>query len=175
MYLLVLREILRLTKAVHGALAGGHRSSLNLRKHDTAFRLGLLLLWLLIHALEALKGRRDVILTHYALDLAHEVSVKLMAIETLFLGRATIVDTDLLVAVVELPRLTLILLVEVHDEERVLEVDEEVSHVGHLLRLLLIGDDVECRVPVLLCSVDLILQLFLRIAARNILDTQVGS
>ena len=157
MYLLVLREILRLTKAVHGALAGGHRTSLNLRKHDTAFRLGLLLLRLLTHALEALKGRSDVILTHYALDLVHEVSVKLMAIETLFLGRATIVDTDLLVAVVELPRLTLILLVEVHDEERVLEVDEEVSHVGHLLRLLLISDDVECRVPVLLCSVDLIL------------------
>ena len=159
MYLLVLREILRLTKAVHGALAGGHRASRNLRKHDTAFRLGLLLLLLrlLTHALEALKGRSDVILTHYALDLVHEVSVKLMAIETLFLGRATIVDTDLLVAVVELPRLTLILLVEVHDEERVLEVDEEVSHVGHLLRLLLIGDNVECRVPGLLCFVDLIL------------------
>ena len=98
-----------------------------------------------------------------------------MAIETLFFGRATIIDTDLLVAVVELPRLTLILLVEVHDEQRVLEVDKEVSHVGHLLRLFLISDDVKCRVPVLLCSIDLILQLFLRVAARNILDTQVGS
>ena len=75
----------------------------------------------------------------------------------------------------ELPRLTLILFVEVHYEERVLEVDEEVSHVGHLLRLFLISDNVECRVPVLLCSIDLILQLFLRVAARNILDTQVGS
>ena len=98
-----------------------------------------------------------------------------MSIETLFLGRATIIDTDLLVAIVKLPRLTLILLVEIYDEERVLKVDEEVSHVGHFLRLLLISDDIKCRVPVLLCSIDLILQLFLRVAARNILYTQVCS
>ena len=171
LYLLVLRQVLRLTKAVQRALACGHCSTWDLLIHDAAIRL-VLLLWL---SLEVLKGCRDVILTHNALDLAHEVSVKLMSIETLFLRRATIIDTDLLVTVVELPRLTLILLVEVHNEERVLEVDEEVSHVGHLLRLLLISDDVECRIPVLLCPIDLILELFLRVAARNILDTQVGS
>ena len=139
--LLILRQVLRLTKAVQRALASGHSCYRDLCKHDAAIRFGLLLLGL---SLEALKGRRDVILTHNALNLAHEVSVKLMSIETLFLGRATIIDTDLLVAVVELPRLTLILFVEVHDEERVLEVNKEVSHVGHLLRLLLISDNVQC-------------------------------
>ena len=38
----------------------------------------------------------------------------------------------------QLPRLALILLVKVHDEEGMLEVDEEVTHVGHLLGLLLV-------------------------------------
>ena len=83
LYLLVLRQVLGLTEAVQGALACGHCSPRDLRKHAAAIRLGLLLLWL---SLEALKRRLNVILTHDALNLAHEVSVKLMSIETLFLG-----------------------------------------------------------------------------------------
>ena len=83
LYLLVLRQVLGLTEAVQGALACGHRGPRDLRKHAAAIRLGLLLLWL---SLEALKRRLNVILTHDALNFAHEVSVKLMSIETLFLG-----------------------------------------------------------------------------------------
>ena len=69
LYLLVLRQVLRLTKAVHSALAGGH-CGWYLCKHVATIRLGLL--WLLQ---EALQRSRDVILAHDALDLAHEVSV----------------------------------------------------------------------------------------------------
>jgi len=64
-----------------------------------------------------------------------------VTIVTLFFWRAPVVDADLLVRVVELPRLALVLLIEVDDEERVLEVNEEVAHIGHFLGLLLVRNN----------------------------------
>jgi len=55
-----------------------------------------------------------------------------------------------------------------------LEVYEEVAHVGHLLWLFLISDDIECRVATLMSDVDLIFQLPLRVATRDVFNAQIS-
>ena len=88
----------------------------------------------------------------------------------LLLRVAPVVDADLLVRVVQLPVLVLILLIEIDNEKRMLKVDEEVAHVRVLLRLFLIGDDVEIAVSILVRSVDFLLELLFVVATRDILD-----
>ena len=95
-----------------------------------------------------------------------------MALAFLF-GVASVVDAHLFVRVVQLPVLVLVLLVEIHHEQRVLEVDKEVPHVGILLWLFLISDDVKVAVSVFVRAVDLLFQLFLVVAARDVLHAKV--
>ena len=75
----------------------------------------------------------------------------------------------------ELPGLTLVLVVEVDDEKWILEVDEEVAHIRHFLRLLLILDNVKSRVSPFVVSIYLVLQFFLRVAAWDVFHAKVGS
>ena len=75
----------------------------------------------------------------------------------------------------ELPGLTLVLVVEVNDEQWVLEVDEEVTHIRHFLRLLFILDNVKSRVSPFMVPIDFVLQFFLRVPARDIFHAKVGS
>jgi len=108
-------------------------------------------------------------------QLVDQTRLQLIDGWALFLGVATIVDPDLLVGVVELPRLALVLVVEVDDEERVFEVDEEVAHVGHLLWLLFVFNNVERGIPALVVAIDLVFQLLFRVAAWDVLDAEVSS
>ena len=122
------------------------------------------------HFLELFEGRSDTVLINYATKFTHQ-SIEFVVVVTLFLLRvASIVNANLFVGVIKLPVLVLILLVKVNYEERVLEVDKEVPHVGHLLGLLLVRDDVEVGVSVFVRSVDLIFQLLLIVATGNVLD-----
>lgn len=109
------------------------------------------------------------------MQLVDQTRLQLIDGWALFLGVATIVDPDLLVGVVELPRLALVLVVEVDDEERVFEVDEEVAHVSHLLWLLFVFNNVERGIPALVVAIDLVFQLLFRVAAWDVLDAEVSS
>lgn len=124
---------------------------------------------------ELVQGCLDVVLGDDALQLRNEVGVQLSAVVALLLGRVAIVDSDLLIRVVQLPRLPLVLVVEVDDEERVLEVDEEVAHVRLLVRLLVVLDDVQGRVSALVLLVDLVLELLLGVSAWDVFDAEVRS
>ena len=109
------------------------------------------------------------------MKLGLEVAIEFVIFITLLFRLAAVVNSNLLVRVVQLPGLALILLVEVHDEERVLEVDEEVAHVGHLLGLLLVRDDVDVPEHVAVGLVDLVLQLLLVVSTRDVFDAKVGA
>ena len=98
-----------------------------------------------------------------------------MAIVAFLFRIATVVDAYLLVRVVQLPVLVLILFIEIDDEEWVLKVDEEVSHVCVLLWLFLIGDDIKIAVSVFVRPVDLFLKLLFVIAARDVFDAKIGT
>ena len=124
--------------------------------------------------LEILEWHRDSILFNDAVELVDEVGVELVNGWAFLFGVAAVVDADLLVGVVELPRLPLVLVVKVDDEERVLEVDEEVTHVRHLLRLFLVFDNVQRGVSALVVLVYLVFQLLLGVAAGDVFDAQVG-
>ena len=125
-------------------------------------------------SLEILERHRDSILFNDAVELVDEVGVELVDGRAFLFGIAAVVDADLLVGVVELPRLPLILVVKVNNEERVLEIDEEVPHVRHLLRLFLIFNDVQRGVSPLVVLVYLVFQLLLGVAAGDVFDAQVG-
>lgn len=73
------------------------------------------------------------------------------------------------------PRAALPLLEEIYDEERMLEVDEEVAHICLLHRLLWVRDDVDLPIHVSVLLVDLFLQLLLRQRVGNILHAEVGA
>lgn len=122
---------------------------------------------------EIFERRSDFVLLDDFLQLALQVGVELGIGVTLLLGVVAVEDADLLVLVGLLPGAALVLLVKVDDEERVLEVDEEVTHVGHLLGLFFVKDDVDGGVPVFVRLVDLLLQLVLRKAARDVLDAKI--
>ena len=109
------------------------------------------------------------------MKLVSQIFVQLVDRRALFLGITTVVDAHLLIRVVKLPRLTLVLVVEIYDEEWVLEVDEEVPHVGHFLRLFLILDNVKRRISTFVVAINFIFQLFLCIATRDVFDAKVCS
>ena len=73
----------------------------------------------------------------------------------------------------EFPSLTLVLVVEVDDKEWILEVYEEVAHVGHLLRLLLVFDDVKCGISPFMIAINLVFELLFSVATWDIFHTQV--
>ena len=98
-----------------------------------------------------------------------------MAFGVLSLGVSSIVDSDLLLRVVELPCLPLILYIEVYDEEWMLKFNEEVAHVRHLFGFFLVSDHVKRRVEAFVGPIDLIFQLFFGVATRDVLDTEIGS
>lgn len=127
------------------------------------------------HSLELLQWHCDAVLFDNSVQLVDQTRLQLIDRWTLFLGVAAIVDPDLLVGVVELPRLTLVLVVEVDDEERVFKVNEEVAHVGHLLWLLFVFNNVERGIPALVVAIDLVFQLLFRVAAWDVLDAEVSS
>lgn len=108
-----------------------------------------------------------------SVELGRQIIVKFVIFITLLFGLNSIVDSDLLIRVVKLPGLALVLLVEVDHKKGVLEVDEEVAHVRHLLRFFLIRNDVDVPEHVLVRLVDLVSQLFLGVSARNVLDAEV--
>ena len=56
-----------------------------------------------------------------------------------------------------------------------LKVYKEVAHVGVLLWLFLISDDVEVAVSVFVRAVDLLFQLFLVVAAWDVFDAKVSA
>ena len=95
-----------------------------------------------------------------------------MALALLF-GVASVVDSYFFVRVVQLPVLVLVLLIEIYHEKRMLEVDKEVAHVGILLWLFLISDDVKIAVSVFVRTIDFLLQLFLVIATWDVLNAKV--
>ena len=55
-----------------------------------------------------------------------------LGVLTLLFRSMAIEDLDLLVRVVQFPRLALVLVVEVHNKQRVLHVNEEVTLIRHL-------------------------------------------
>ena len=126
-------------------------------------------------ALEFLQWSRDAVPLDDTMQFVNKVDVKLVDRRTLFLRITAVVDADLLVRVVELPGLTLVLVVKVNDEQWVLEVDEEVTHIRHFLWLLLILDNVKSRVSPFVVTIDFVLQFFLRISAWDVLHAKVGS
>ena len=56
-----------------------------------------------------------------------------------------------------------------------LEFNEEVAHVGHLLWLLFVFNNVERGIPALVVAIDLVFQLLFRVAAWDVLDAEVSS
>ena len=76
---------------------------------------------------------------------------------TLILRGVAIVNADLLLLVRVLPSAPLVVLVEIHHEERMFKVDEEVAHIRHFLWLLVVLDDVQGSVPVSVLLVNLVL------------------
>ena len=165
LHLINLSQLLRLPiEAAHKALA--------LRKVSLLNTFVNLRLW---GPLELLKWRCNRILFNDSMKLINQSCVELVDGRALFLRITTIVDANLLVRVMKLPGLTLVLVKEIYNEEWVLEVDEEVTHVCHFLWLLLILDDVKRRVSALVVAVDLIFKLFLCIAARDVFHAQVCS
>lgn len=73
----------------------------------------------------------------------------------------------------ELPSLTLVLVVEVDDEKWILKVNEEVAHVGHLLGLLLVFDDVKRGISPFMIAINLVFELLFGVATWDIFHTQV--
>ena len=94
---------------------------------------------------------------------------------TLILRGVAIVNADLLLLVRVLPSAPLVVLVEIHHEERMFKVDEEVAHIRHFLWLLVVLDDVQGSVPVSVLLVNLVLELLLRVATGNVFDAEVGA
>jgi len=90
------------------------------------------------------KDINDVILLNNPLQLGHQKLVDFMAIITFFFGRAAIVYANFFIRIVQLHRFTLVFLVEVDNEERVLKIDEEVAHVSHFLRFFFVCNNIEC-------------------------------
>ena len=91
-----------------------------------------------------------------------------------FLRVSAIKDRDFLFRVVIiLPLRILIFFIELHNEKRMLEVNEEVAHVRHLLGLLLVRDHVKCRIAILVVTINLFFKLLLRETVWDVLDTQV--
>ena len=124
-------------------------------------------------ALELVQGSRDVVLGNDLMKFANQVCIELVPIVTLFFGRSAVEDHDLFVRVMGLPHSALVFLKEVHDKERVLEIDEEVAHVGHLFGLLLIGDNIASGVAASVIDIDLVPQILLCVAARKVLNAEV--
>jgi hypothetical protein len=92
---------------------------------------------------------------------------------TLFLGISPVKDAYLFIRVVQLPGLALILLVEINDEKGVLKVYEEVAHVVLVLGHLFVRNNVNCCVPIKLRFIDLVLELLLLIATRDVLHAKI--
>ena len=125
-------------------------------------------------ALEVLERNRDAILLNDPVQLIDEARIQLVDWWTLLLWVAAVVHADFLVGVVELPGLTLVLIVEVNNEQWVLEIDEKVPHIRHFLRLLLVFNDVESGISPFMVLIDLILELFLGVSAWNVFNAKVG-
>ena len=125
-------------------------------------------------ALKFLQRCRDFILFDNLCKLTSQICIKFMSIMTLFFGITTVEDANFFVGVVKLPSFTLVLFKEIYDKKWMLEVDEEVAHVGHLLWLFLISNNVEGRVATLVSDVYLIFELFLRVATRDVLNAQIS-
>ena len=115
--------------------------------------------------------RRDyAILLDDLAKLANQIPVQLLIVVAFFLGIAAVIDADLLLRVVQLPVLVLVFLVKIDDKERMLKVNEKVSHVSILLRFFLIGDNVKIAVSIFVSAIDLLLELFFVVATRDVFD-----
>ena len=121
-------------------------------------------------ALEVLERNRDAILLNDPVQLTYEARIQLVDWWTLLLWVAAVVHADFLVGVVELPGLTLVLIVEVNNEQWVLEIDEKVPHIRHFLRLLLVFNDVKSGISPFMVLIDLVLELFLGVSAWNVFN-----
>ena len=118
--------------------------------------------------------RRDyAILLDDLAKLANQIPVQLLIVVAFFLGIAAVIDADLLLRVVQLPVLVLVFLVKIDDKERMLKVNEKVSHVSILLRFFLIGDNVKIAVSIFVSAIDLLLELFFVVATRDVFDAKV--
>ena len=131
--------------------------ALALLNHGAACCIGSFIDFRLSWSLESLQWSRNSVPLNNAMQLVHKVDVQLIDGRTLFLGVAAVVHADFLVRVVQLPGFTLVLVVEVDDEEWILEVDEEVAHVRHLLRLFLVFDYVKSGITSLVVPINLVL------------------
>ena len=149
--------------------------ALALLNHSAACCIGSFIDFRLSRSLESLQWSRNSVPLNNAMQLIHKVDVQLIDGWTLFLGVAAVVHADLLVRVVQLPGFTLVLVVEVDDEEWILEVDEEVAHVRHLLRLFLVFDYVKSGITSLVVPINLVLEFFLGISTRDVFHAKVGS
>ena len=107
------------------------------------------------------------------MELVNQVCVEFVDRRALFLRISAIVHANLLIGVVEFPSLTLVLVVEVHHEQWILEVNEEVAHVGHLLRLLLVFDDVKRGISSFMIAINLVFEFLLGVATWDIFHTQI--
>lgn len=73
----------------------------------------------------------------------------------------------------QLPSFALVLLIEVNHEEWVLKVNEEVPLIVIFLWLFFVWNNVDCCVAILLRFIDLLLQLLLRVSARDVLNAKI--
>lgn len=96
-----------------------------------------------------------------------------MVLVELFFGCAAIVDANLLVRVVQLPSLALVFLVEVDHKEGVLEVNEEVAHVGLLFGFFFVRDNGHAPEHISVGLANLVLQLLLAVATGDVLDAKI--
>lgn len=119
-------------------------------------------------AIKRIERRLNIVFLDNAVQLSHEVAIQLVVLVELFLGRTAVVDANLLVRVVQLPGLALVLLVEVDHKEGVLEINEEVTHVGLLFGFFFVRDNVYApkHIPVRLAN--LVLQLLLAVATWDV-------
>ena len=109
------------------------------------------------------------------MKLVHQISVQLVDWRTLSFRVAAVIDSYLLIRVVEFPGFTLIFVEEVHHEEWVLKVNEEVAHVGHFLGFLLVFNDVKSGISSLVVTINLVLELFLGIPTWDVFYAKICS
>lgn len=150
---------------------------LELLCHDACIGWGIHdIVGLVLGAREVLQRRLDPVFLNDLPQLGHESTVQLVFVVAFLLRVAPVIDANLLLLrVADLPVLVLVLLIEVHDEKWVLEVDEKVPHVVTFLGLFLISDDIQSAISVPVISVNLVLEFLLVEATWDVFDAKVGT
>ena len=158
-----------LPRAFRNLLKLGSRNELSLAREGADHRVCIDRL-----TIEQVKRCLNIVFLDNFAQLAHDERVfvrlvaRVVAVFTAWI--VPIVDAHLVFAHARLQNFPLILLVEVHDEERMLEPDEEVPLIGRFFGLLLIGNWINRVVATLVLLVDLLFELLLGVAAGDVFD-----